>query len=154
MKKLLVLLPILLGIVAIPTKILAHAVETNYLLSNQLEFQTKYSTGEPLKGAKVMVYAPNNPDKPWMEGKTDEEGRFSFLPDKSIKGDWQVEILQEGHEDYLTVPVDEKGIEVDKISQKDQQDLHYSSSALSPIESLIITAGIGASWFVFLRKKV
>ncbi len=153
MKKSLLLLPVLLGILATPAKTLAHAMETNFQLLDKLEFQSVYSGGEPAKKAKVIVYAPNNPDQPWMVGETDDQGRFSFLPDKAIPGDWEVEFEQEGHGDILTVPVNEKGVDVDHISEGSTRDIHYSSTVLNPLQSLLITVGVGAVWFISLRKR-
>ena len=151
MKKTLLLLPVFLGILGIPAKTLAHAMQTNYAFLEKLEFQSVYSNGEPAKNAKVLIYAPNNLDEPWMMGKTDEQGRFSFLPDNSIHGKWEVEFKQEGHEDILMVPVNEKGVDLDNISQSQKKDIHYIS--LNPWQSLFITSGVGAICFFFLRKR-
>lgn len=52
-----------LGLAAVPTKAMAHQVQTNYFLNgpagDSLELQTTFSNGQPLKGAKVTVYAPD-----------------------------------------------------------------------------------------------
>ncbi len=118
-------------IVAIPTKAWAHAVETNYALDaalqNQLQVQSTFSTGEPFAGATVRVYAPGQPDQPWFEGTMDEQGQFSFAPDATITGDWEVEIGEDGHADYLRVPVTEMGVDVNQISQVGSKDIHYAA---------------------------
>ena len=140
----------ILAIASIPSKAFAHAIQTNYLLFSELasqsrdnldtrleatqqglEIQSTFSTEEPVQEAEVSVYAPNNPDEPWMVGYTDEEGKFSFIPDTSIEGDWEIAIIQEGHEDYLTIPVGEQGIEFDLISQGNKSDIHYSAIPLN-----------------------
>ena len=142
---------------AIPTKVLAHAIETNYLLLlSKLEFQSTYSTGEPVQGAEVKVFAPNDLSQPWKTIMTDEEGRFAFAPDPSISGNWEVEIKQEGHEDYWTVPVGINGIEEDNISQGYEQDLHLAGLGKVGSCKLLTLAGIGAGaaaglWF--FRKR-
>ena len=128
-------------------------MQTNFNFIDELEFQSVYSSGEPAKKAKVIIYAPNNPDEPWMVGETDEEGRFSFLPDNSIPGEWEVEFEQEGHGDILTVPVNEKGVDFNNISQEDNTDIHYSSMPLNPLSSLLITAGVGAACLICWRKS-
>ncbi len=151
MKKTLLLFPVFLAILGMPAKTLAHAMQTNYAFLEELEFQSVYSNGEPAKNAKVLVYAPNNLDEPWMVGETDEEGRFSFLPDNSIPGEWEVEFEQEGHGDILTVPVNDKGIDFDNISQVETTDIHYGS--LNPLQSLLITSGVGAIWLLCLKKR-
>jgi nickel transport protein len=131
-------------------------METNYLLDAKLEFKSTYSSGEPVQGAKVLVYAPNNPSEPWLEGVTDQEGRFSFLPDLSIQGDWEVEIQQEGHEDYLTVPVGNQGVEVDLISEGQPRDIHYASLPWNPLAALGVTAGtagLGVALWLSRRSR-
>jgi nickel transport protein len=92
----------------------AHTVETDYLINAQsaLEIRSHYSTGEPMERAVVKVYSPSDPSKPWMESTTDTEGRFAFLPDRSIPGDWTVKIGQTDHGDALTVEVTDKGVEL------------------------------------------
>ena len=79
MKKLIFALPLLFGVLGIPSQTLAHTMLTNYLLNDKLEFQTTYSTDEVAEKAEVYVYAPNNFDEPWLESRTDEEGRFLFF---------------------------------------------------------------------------
>ena len=115
----------------------AHMVETNYVLeqfaeaeSEQvLKMQSTFSNGDPLKGAKVNVYSPNNPVTPWAQGITDDEGRFSFSPDQALAGDWEVIIRQQGHGDILTVPVDENGVTTELISDRGDTDIHYGNTS-------------------------
>jgi nickel transport protein len=61
-----------------------------------------------------------------------------------------VEFEQERHGDILTVPVSEKGVDPDKISQSKRKEIHYMS--LNPWQSLFITSGVGAICFLALRK--
>jgi hypothetical protein len=56
-----------------------------------------------------------------MEGTTDEQGKFAVVIDKSIEGEWEVEIgdLENSeHGDILTIPVGKSGIEGNEISQR------------------------------------
>lgn len=116
---------------AIPTQAWAHSVETNYALDaavkTRLQVQSTFSTGEPFAGATVRVYAPGQPDQPWWEGTMDDQGQFSFAPDANRPGNWEVEIGEDGHADYLRVPVTEAGVAVNQISQVGSQDVHYAA---------------------------
>jgi nickel transport protein len=159
------LLPLmLLGLLSIPTKAFAHAVQTNYILgNNQLETQTVYSNGQPLKRAKVTVYAPNDPTRPWLQGVTDEQGRFTFSPDQRIPGNWEITIRQEGHDDMLTVPVTNTGIQENLISQGPSSDVHYSATPnsatpgsttpLALIGSGVVTVAAFGTTSVLLKKR-
>lgn len=137
------------GLLTVAGKASAHMIETNYFLdqfSNEqsqqvLKMQSTYSNGQPLKGAKVNIYSPNNPVTPWAQGLTDSEGRFSFSPDQTLPGDWEVVIRQQGHGDILTVPVDEAGVTTELISDRSDTDIHYGSSGL--VVSVITLATFG-----------
>lgn len=121
-------------LLTVADKASAHMVETNYALDRLtnaeqvLNMQSTFSNGTPLKGAKVNVYSPNNPVTPWAQGTTDSEGRFSFSPDQSLAGDWEVNIQQQGHGDILTVPVSESGVSSELISDRGDTDIHYSNT--------------------------
>lgn len=128
---------IVFGLLTVAGKASAHMVETNYFLdqfSNEqsqqvLRMQSTFSNGAPLKGAKVNVYSPNNPIKPWAQGVTDQEGRFSFSPDQTLTGDWEVIIRKQGHGDILTVPVNEAGVTTELISDSGDTDIHYGGTS-------------------------
>lgn len=136
---------------------LAHQVQTNYILNDStnrfanpqlpeqlldrpssqapaetgtsIELQTGFFNGEPLKGASVAIYAPNQPGRIWAKGVTDSEGKFNFEPDMAIQGDWEVRITRAGHADILTVPVSDRGIEADLMAQGEKTDLHYAQTS-------------------------
>lgn len=137
-----------LTVLALPTSALGHSVETNYVFNDQLELQSLFSTGEPLQGATVQVFSPENPEQPWLEGKTDAEGRFAFEPDTQIPGNWEVMIRDQGHGDILTVPVDEQGVDVNLISGEMNLHMHYMAGPLSLVG--VVLAG-GA---VALRQRL
>lgn len=141
-----------LGAIALlPSAALAHAVETNYIVeASQVNFQSSFSTGEPLEGATVEIYAPNQPEQPWIELTTDPEGRFAFAPDPALTGEWEIVIQKEGHGDIWTVPVEQTGIAADKISAGPGSDIHYAAVELpaSPASSaapLALALGLGSA---------
>jgi nickel transport protein len=149
MKRLIVALVLGLALVGFPAQAWAHQVETFYTLGNQLEFQSVFSGGEPFAGATVTIYAPNHPDQPWRTLTTDSEGRFAFVPDESIPGDWEIAIESENesHADYWTVPVGDQGIIYDGISLEETLDRHYLAAASTVIPWLMaVGAGLGWTW--------
>ncbi len=85
----------------------AHGVEASWRAVPTFEIQARYDSGEPLRSARVTVFAPTDPTTPWQEGQTDEQGRFLLQPDPELKGLWQVRIRQAGHGVVVNVPVDE-----------------------------------------------
>lgn len=75
----------------------AHAALMNYTIAPAISLQAMYEGGEPMAAAQIVVYAPDNPAEPWLTGKTDEQGRFTFTPDPAISGEWAVQARQAGH---------------------------------------------------------
>lgn len=160
------------GITAVPAMVpgsaLAHQVQTNYILNGQingqseaaatspllapqaeagesLELRSTFGNGQPLKGASVTVYSPEQPNRVWEKGLTDSEGRYTFKPDESITGEWEVNIKRDGHQDIISVPVTEAGIDAELMAQGAGQsdeikDIHYASSPLMAVGSLAIAA--------------
>ncbi len=149
------------GIAAVPTKAFAHQVQTNYILNSQpavqdstvqngverrgdrLELQSVFSNGQPLKGAKVSIYAPDRPLLPHATGVTDSQGRYSFKPDEALKGEWEIKIERDGHSDILSVPVTGEGIDADAVASgpvEEIKDVHYASSPLMAVGSIAVAA--------------
>ena len=89
----------------IPTTVYAHGVDIYYTSSTVVEIHAAYDSGEPMAGAQVVVYAPDEPATPWLTGVCDEEGRFSFSPDTSTPGTWDVQVRLAGHGDIVHIPV-------------------------------------------------
>jgi nickel transport protein len=150
-----------IGIAAIcstlPTAAFAHQVQTNYVLDAQtrsnLQVQAVFSNGEPLKGANVTIYSPEQPNRPWAKGLTDSEGRYTFDPDESVSGNWEIDIERAGHGDILVVPVSEAGIiDANQVSQGHNRDVHYAGSPLMAVGSVAITATV-ISFGYFTRKR-
>jgi nickel transport protein len=137
-----------LAVLASSTPALGHAVETRYVFDDKLELQSLFSNGEPFQDATVQIFSPDNPEEPWLEGKTDAEGKFSFAPDTQLPGNWEVMIKEKGHGDILTVPVDEQGVDVTLISREMNVHMHYMVGPLSLI-GMVVAGGT-----VALRRRL
>jgi nickel transport protein len=83
----------------------AHGIQVNYQTTQAIRIQAAYDTGEPMIDAQVSVYAPNNLQTPWRQGQTDGLGHFSFSPDPTLTGNWEVKVGQAGHGDILVIPI-------------------------------------------------
>ena len=86
-------------IIAVSLCSLSYAHGTGYrqssLKSIALEFS--YSTGEAMSYREARVYSPNDTKYAYQSGRTDEYGRFSFIP--NVKGEWRVIVRdEEGHQ--------------------------------------------------------
>ncbi|MGB2799198.1 MAG: carboxypeptidase-like regulatory domain-containing protein [Dehalococcoidia bacterium] len=101
---------LLLTIFFLPTKVYAHGVDIEYTTSTAIDIVATYDTGEPMSGAQVVVYAPDDPSTPWLTGTCDDEGRFTFNPDTSKPGTWAVQVRLAGHGDIVHIPVGQDAV--------------------------------------------
>jgi nickel transport protein len=91
----------------LPAVAYAHGAKIDYTISTTVEIVASYDNGDPMLGAQVSVYAPNDPSTPWLNGECDDEGYFSFTPDPSIPGRWDIQVRQAGHGDMIHIDIDE-----------------------------------------------
>jgi nickel transport protein len=91
----------------LPAQALAHGVNIEYSSDVEITIVAKYDTGSPMAGAQVAVYAPDDPTTPWLTGVCDDEGVFSFTPDTSKPGTWDVQVRLAGHGGIIHIPVGE-----------------------------------------------
>lgn len=84
----------------------AHGASLNHQNVQAVEAIARYESGEPMAGASVTVYPPNDPQTPWLTGTTDRAGRFWFRPDRP--GPWELKVRQAGHGSLITIDVDNR----------------------------------------------
>ena len=94
-------------ILGIPVTAYAHGARIEYTIGMTIEIIASYDSGEPMAGAQVVVYAPDDPSSPWLTGVCDNEGRFTFTPDISKTGIWDVQVRQSGHGDMVHISIGE-----------------------------------------------
>lgn len=82
----------------------AHGVKIIPKISQAISVQAEYDSGLPMQQAQVIVYAPNQPTEPWIKGMTNKEGKFIFIPDSKLSGNWQIKVSQAGHGNIINVP--------------------------------------------------
>lgn len=95
----------LMGAVGPAAPALAHGAHITYRPATAIEIEAVYDSGEPMQAAQVQVYSPENPSEPWLQGTTDDQGKFVFTPDPALVGNWEVMVRQAGHGDVATIPV-------------------------------------------------
>lgn len=84
---------------------LAHGTHVEHRSVPATEVRAQYAGGQPMANASVSIYAPDAPTQVWGTGTTDDEGRFVFVPDPAITGNWEVTIRQSGHGAIATIPI-------------------------------------------------
>ncbi|MEW6064494.1 hypothetical protein P378_14985 [Desulforamulus profundi] len=144
-RKLLTILLILFLIQGVPVKVFAHGVEITYQTKSAIEITATFDTGEPVSEGQVVIYAPNNPSTPWSTGKCDENGRFTFAPDPSKPGIWDVQVRRAGHGGMVHIPVGEDATAAAGSSG-------YTTSQIVLMAACAIWGFVGTALF-FLRRK-
>ena len=92
-------------LLALPLPAYAHGAKIEYTIGVTVEITAAYDSGEPMAGAQVTVYAPDDPATSWLAGVCDDEGRFSFTPDTTKPGTWDIQVRQAGHGDIVHIPI-------------------------------------------------
>ena len=135
----------LLVVLGIPMNTYAHGVQIHYTADVSIEIVARYDAGEPMSGAQVVVYAPDDLTTPWLTGVCDEEGRFAFTPDTSKPGTWDVQVRKAGHGDIVHIAVGEGTLTTS------------DSGSYSVLQIVLMSAcviwGIAGTTLYFLRKK-
>ncbi|MGG6294399.1 carboxypeptidase-like regulatory domain-containing protein [Leptolyngbya sp. AN02str] len=88
------LLALALGI---PQRAIAHGIQVSHQITQAVQIEAIYDTGEPMVNAQVAVFAPSDPSQPWLTGQTNDQGNFVFTPDAAQPGSWEVQVRQAGH---------------------------------------------------------
>lgn len=140
-----------------PAQAFAHSVQTDYrMVAESLEIQSTFSTGEAMEGAMVEVYAPNDPTHPWLQGTTDQDGKFLFLPDRTIAGEWSIKIGANDHGDELAVPVNEQGVEIDEISARPYEAPHPVANQFAKqmvVAGILLGGSLGTTGLLQRRRR-
>ncbi|MGK7942916.1 MAG: carboxypeptidase regulatory-like domain-containing protein [Microcystaceae cyanobacterium] len=84
---------------------MAHGAKINYKTTQAFQITALYEDGKPMKEAQVVVYAPSDPTTPWLKGTTNQTGQFTFTPDFTQEGNWDVKVRQAGHGDIISIPL-------------------------------------------------
>ncbi|NDJ59496.1 MAG: hypothetical protein GYB67_00135 [Chloroflexi bacterium] len=88
----------------------AHGVIIEHRIdpaTGAITLSAAFDTGEVMSAAQVAVFAPNDLATPWLTGVCDENGVFTFTPDYTIEGSWDIQVRKAGHGGLINVQLDE-----------------------------------------------
>ncbi len=131
----------------LPAEALAHGVNIQYTSDIEITIVARYDTGTPMAGAQVTVYAPDDPTTPWLTGACDDKGRFSFTPDTSRPGIWDVQVRLAGHGGMVHIPVGEGTATSGGIGG-------YSYLQVALMAACVIWGSIGTAFYFRRRRQV
>jgi nickel transport protein len=99
-----------------------------------------------MAGAQVAVYAPDDPTTPWLTGVCDDEGVFSFTPDTSKPGTWDVQVRLAGHGGIIHIPVGEGAAASGGLGG-------YSWLQIAIMATCVIWGSIGTALYFRRRRR-
>ncbi len=95
---------LLAGAFYAPASVMAHGTHHMLLETKAVALQFIYTGHSPMQFSSVQVFAPDRPH-PYQAGRTDESGRFAFVP--GYPGVWRIEVDDgNGHRHRVTIEVD------------------------------------------------
>ncbi|MDJ1179023.1 carboxypeptidase-like regulatory domain-containing protein [Roseofilum sp. BLCC_M91] len=94
----------IVSLLAFSEKAIAHGVQIQHHQIPAVQIQATYDSGEPMDNAQVTIYAPDDPATPWMQGISDPQGEFIFVPEPGQTGTWTVRIRKAGHGQIFHIP--------------------------------------------------
>ncbi len=134
-------------LLALPMQVaMAHGVDITTAPQQGTEVVATFDTGEPMAGAQVAVFTPEDPADPWLTGITDENGKFIFVPDANLPGTWEVRVRQAGHGDFVRIEV-----EPDGVVEAAESSLSGPQKALM---ALSVAWGSAGTALYFFRRRV
>lgn len=144
----------LLALAGTASTAFAHGVSITYTASQTLvvEIDAAFDNGEPMAEAQVSVYAPNNPTQPWMRGITDAQGHFTFVPNQSLPGTWEVTVRQSGHGGTMYVEVSDNS-EARVAAQVSGSSNSYSSLQWIVMGASVVWGFVGTALYFSNRRS-
>jgi len=133
-------------VLGLPIKAYAHGARIEYTVDIAIELVAAYDNGEPMAGAQVVVYAPDDPTTPWLTGVCDDKGHFSFVPDTSKPGTWDVQVRQAGHGDIVHIPIGEGEMAMGSTGV-------YSALQIVLMAACVIWGSVGTALYFSRRRR-
>lgn len=143
----LLLLP---GVASAHGVIVEHTVEQTTIVS----LSARYESGEPMAGAQVIVYAPDDARTPWQTGRCDDTGQYRFAPDPTKTGIWEVQVRLAGHGKTMYVEVGTAGAGAAPAAAllMPVRDLPYTPMQLLLMGGTVVWGCVGTALF-FVRRR-
>ena len=88
-----------------PASAYAHGTVVDLAEVGAIQIEARFDDGTPMAEAQVAIYAPTDRATPWLTGQADENGYFVFVPDRSLTGQWDIQLRTSGHGDWVYVDI-------------------------------------------------
>lgn len=100
---------------------LAHGVGYRHADIKAISLEFFYSTGEAMSYREARVFSPSDAKFAVQTGRTDEKGRFAFMPD--APGEWHVIVRdEEGHQCDAALQITQAMLEGDITASPEKEE--------------------------------
>ncbi len=95
-----------------------------------------YSDKEPMRYAEVLLYGPSDQEIEYQNGRTDQNGRFAFVPDR--EGTWRLNISDGmGHLMKTDIEVQKPQASVPAAGKNQIVEDYQSSGLTTPLKAAL-----------------
>lgn len=131
----------------------AHGVTVEHSVAQTavVSFTATYDSGEPMAGAQVAIFAPDDPLTPWQTGTCDATGSYRFVPDPALVGTWEVQVRQAGHGTTAYIAVGEAAASP-TASSLQGESAGYTPLQLVAMGGAVVWGCVGTALF-FARRR-
>ncbi len=140
MSKIFVRLAFTAGLILLSAcEISAHGTGYRYSALSAVALEFMYSTGEAMSYREAKVFSPSDEKFAYQSGRTDEKGRYSFVPDSP--GVWRVIVRdEEGHQCTAEI-----NITAENFSPKNESQTQTQPSTIPNSTEIFIRSLLGVS---------
>lgn len=129
---------VLLALSGLAVPVFAHGASIRYTMTTAtvVEITAAFDSGEPMRGAQVLIFTPGDPAVPWQTGVCDDAGRFSFTPDPALPGTWEVQVRQAGHGSVVYIEVGTGSTATTAVPNRPQ--MLTGSNSYTPLQMVVM----------------
>jgi nickel transport protein len=99
--------------------------------------------------AQVTIYSPADRSTPWLTGETEEDGSFSFEPDTTLDGAWDVMVRRAGHGDIVHIDLGRQA----GLSASPDGDSSLSTGQIVLMSVCVVWGFVGTALFFAWRIR-
>ena len=113
---------------------------------DSIHISALFDDGQPLKSAQVTVFSGAAPSMPYIVGMTDENGEFTFLPDREESLNWDVQVRSAGHGDIVHLSLAEE-------STVENEQGMFTTLQIVLMSGCVVWGFVGTAFFFASRRK-
>lgn len=137
---------------SVASKSFAHGTGYRQAALKAIPLEFFYSTGEAMSYREARVFSPNDEKFAAQSGRTDEKGRFAFVPD--VAGLWRVIVRdEEGHQCEAKIDITEDFLSGNENITLNNENIDNAEIFMRAVSGVSIIFNIAMIVIIFRRKK-